>query len=371
MGLELNMDLFGDSNGLDLFEDNKDKQDTTLNESEEEIKENELNKPVDVEGLFPIQDVVDGENQGEEDEIITDDSDSPKIYTSIAKSLFNDGFLTLDEKEIESIKTAEDLAIAFKKQADSLLDDTQKRINDALNNDVDVDEIKKYENVISYLDSINEDILKSDNEEGDTLRRNLIYQDYVNRGFKPERASKEVEKSFNAGTDIEDAIASLDSNKEFFNQEYEDMIEDSKKEKQEKINKEKEIAKQFDKRILETEEPISGLKLDKKSRNNLYNLATKFVDKDEDNKPLTALQKYAKVNPIDYQYNLNLLFYLTDGFKDLNKLIGKEVTKQTKTSLNDLERILKNPNLTSNGNYDFSNSKDSNAHKGIRFAKNA
>ena len=370
MAVDLNMDLF---NAIDInpFEDEVE----IVENSQEEIKDKETiidnNIPIDGDEIFSSQEGVDGvSSQDGEDAKSIDNADSPKLYTSIAKSLFGDGILTLDEEEINKIETAEDLASAFKKQADSLLEDNQKRINDALNSGVEVDEVKQYEGVISYLNSVTEDMLKNEDEEGEKLRKNVIYQDFINKGFKPERALKEVEKSINAGTDVDDALVSLESNKEYFNQEYDDLIESNKKEKEEKLKIEKENNKAFEKKILETEEPITGVKLDKKLRDNLLKQATKFVDKDENDKPLTELQKYAKENTVDYQYKLNLLFYLTDGFKDLNKLIGKEVTKETKSKLSELEKVLKNPNLSSTGNYDFSTSKDKEAHSGIVFAKN-
>ena len=371
MAVDLNMDLFNtvEINPFDedISIDLNNKEEINKEEIKEELDNNI--KPVDGEEIFSNQEGVDGvSNQGEEDVILDDNADSPKLYTSIAKSLFSDGILTLDEEEINKIETADDLASAFKKQADSLLEENQKRINNALNSGLEVDDIKQYEGVISYLDSLNEDNIKEESDEGEKLRRNIIYQDYINKGFKPERALKEVEKSFNAGTDIEDSILSLESNKEYFNQEYNDLIESSNKIKQDKINAEKENSKAFEKRILDTEEPINGIKLDKSTRNDLLKRATKFVDKDENDKPLTELQKYAKENSVDYQYKLNLLFYLTDGFKDLNKLINKEINKGTKSKLSELEKVLKNPSLNSNGDYDFSNSKNKEAHSGIVFA---
>ena len=58
--------------------------------------------------------------------------------------------------------------------------------------------------------------LSDESEKGEKLRKDLIYQDFLNRGYSKERATKEVQKSLNAGTDIEDARESLKSNKEFF-----------------------------------------------------------------------------------------------------------------------------------------------------------
>ena len=48
-------------------------------------------------------------------------------------------------------------------------------------------------------------------------------------------------------------------------------------------------------------------------------------------------KKYAKDNPSDYQYALNTLYYLTDGFQNLGKVVGK-VKNKTKSAL-ELEKL--------------------------------
>ena len=37
----------------------------------------------------------------------------------------------------------------------------------------------------------------------------IIFQDFLNRGYSKERAAREVQKSFNAGTDIDDAKTNM------------------------------------------------------------------------------------------------------------------------------------------------------------------
>ena len=77
-------------------------------------------------------------------------------------------------------------------------------------------DIRKYENTLSYLNEVSEDKLKEETTEGEELRKRLIYQDYINRGFSQERATKEVKRSIDSGNDIEDAKEALNSNKEYF-----------------------------------------------------------------------------------------------------------------------------------------------------------
>jgi hypothetical protein len=77
------------------------------------------------------------------------------------------------------------------------------------------------------LESLTEEDLADESEKGETLRKNLIYQDFVNRGYSKERAAKEVQKSLKGGTDIEDAKEALSSNKEFFQEQYDGLIKEA------------------------------------------------------------------------------------------------------------------------------------------------
>ena len=60
--------------------------------------------------------------------------------------------------------------------------------------------------------------MNSENNEGENLRKQLIYQDFINRGYSKERATREVQKSFNSGSDIDDAKEALLSNKQYFDE---------------------------------------------------------------------------------------------------------------------------------------------------------
>ena len=122
----------------------------------------------------------------------------------------------LDEDTIKGIETPEAFSEAINKQIQSMFDEKQKRIDEALSLGMEPSEIKQFENTLSYLDNITEDSLESEDDNGEMLRKQLIFQDFINRGFSKERANKEVEKSFTAGTDLDDAKEALKSNKDYF-----------------------------------------------------------------------------------------------------------------------------------------------------------
>lgn len=204
----------------------------------EEEKQKEKTTEVDPENLFSDEpeSVGSEEEDNQEDQEDTDskkDGSSPKknFYSSIAKALQEEGiFPDLDDERTNKISTPEDFAQVIEETIQSKLDERQRRIDEALNANVEINDIKKYENTIQYLDSLQDETLTVEGEQGENLRKQLIFQDFVNRGYSEQRAQREVQKSLNAGTDIEDAKEALKSNKEFFNTQYKTLIENAKKE---------------------------------------------------------------------------------------------------------------------------------------------
>ena len=153
-----------------------------------ETKENEEKKDdtteVNVEGLFDDvpESVGSEDNQEKGDTNSTkDNGTSPSIYSSIAKDLKEDGvFLDLDDETISSIKDSESFYKAIEEHIQSQMDARNKRIDDALNHDIEPSEIKKYENAINYLDSIKDEAIEDEGENGEKIRKALIYQDFIN-----------------------------------------------------------------------------------------------------------------------------------------------------------------------------------------------
>lgn len=348
----------------DLFTDNeKEKiQETSPEKKEKEEKENKgttEEEEINPDDLFDNPEGVGSEkdNQEKEGDTSSDKSGtSPKtnFYSSIASALKDEGILPdLDDETVDNIKEASDFAEAIEKQIQARFDERQKRIDDALNANVEPDEVRQYENTISFLDSIKEDNITDETEKGENLRKRLIYQDFINRGYSKERATREVKKSFDSGTDIEDAKEALESNKEFFNREYQDLIKEAQEEikaEQEKLKKE---AAQLKKSMLEDKEIFEGITLDKVTRQKAFDNITKPVFKTEDGEYLTAIQKYEIENPVEFRKYLSVLFTMTDGFKSLDKIVKGKVKKEVKQSLKELEYKLSNSSRINTGEPKF------------------
>ena len=323
-----------------------------------ENKEKELETTeVDPEDLFmgELESVGSEDNTKEkEDTSSKEDKTSPNFYSSIANALVEDGiFQNLDEESLSKIHTAEDFANVISEQIKSQFDERQKRIDEALNLGIEPSEIQKYERFINFLDGITEDSISSEKEDGETLRKNLIYQDYINRGFSKERATREVERSFKAGTDIEDAKEALQSNKDYYNDQYSNLVKEAKEADKKEQDRLKKQAEDLRTSILTEEKAFGEIDLDKATRQRVYDSIMKPVYTDpETGEKLTAIQKYESENRTEFLKNVGLVYVLTDGFKKLDGLVQGKVKKEVKKGLRELEHTL-NGTSRNGGNLRF------------------
>ena len=110
------------------------------------------------------------------------------------------------------------------------------------------------------------------------------------------------------------------------------------------------------KRILDTEDFYDGVKVDKVTRQKAYDVLTKPVYKDEQGNYLTALQKYQRENPIEFMENVAMMYSLTDGFKNVDKLAKSKVKAGLKKGFAELESVLNTSRRNSDGTLNFANS---------------
>jgi len=344
----------------------EDSEDTKTEKSqetppEENGEKKETTEELNIESLFeetPESVGSEEHQEGEDTNSQKETGSSPKnnnFYSSIAKALKEDGvFPDLDDETADKIKEPEDFAEAIEKQIQLRLDEKQRRIDEALNAGVEGQTIKQYENTIAYLDSITEDAVSAEDENGEALRKQLIYQDLLNKGYSKEEAQEELKDIFDNGSDVRKAKRALQSNKEFFKAGYKKVIDDAKAEVEEEENERKQQSAALKKSILEDKEVFGELKLDKATRQKVYDNISKPVYKDKETGELyTALQKYEMENKTEFLKNVGLIFTLTDGFKNLDALTKSQVRKEVKKGIRELEHTLNNTSRTNDGNLKF------------------
>lgn len=362
MERDLSLDnILTDEDISSLFGDDNIEETTSEETDDNKTKEDNKTTEVNVEELFTEPESVGRENNNNEEQEDTndpnDDGASPNFFSSIAAALVDEGvFPDLNEDEISQIKGPEDFRDLIDRQIKSGIDEANQRVLEALNAGVEPTAIQNYERVLSYLNSIDDASLEDESEKGENLRKNIIYQDYINRGFSKERATKEVEKSFRAGTDIEDAKESLTGNKDFYQGQYDDLIKEGKEAEAKEAKKQKEQAEELKKSILTEKKVFGDIEIDKNTRQRVYDNVAKPIYKDPDSgEYLTAVQKYQREHPVEFSKNLGLLFTLTDGFKNIDTLVGGKVKKEVKKGLRELETKIRSTSSSTSGNLKFAN----------------
>ena len=350
-------------------EDTEETSQETPPEQKENNQENDTTE-VDVDDIFGNEDDSESpESVGsEENNQETEGTSSEKkgtspnnFYSSIAKALKEDGILSdLDDDMLDKAETPEDFASIIEAQINARLDEKQKRIDEALGVGVEPSAIQQYERTIDYLDGITDEAISDESEKGETLRKQLIYQDFINRGYSKERATREVNKSFSAGSDIDDAKEALQSNKEFFGDSYKKLIKEAKDAENERIKEQKKEAETLKKSILEDKNVFGDLVVNDIQRKKIFENISKPVYKDPDTgEYLTAIQKYEQDNHTEFMKYVGLIYTLTDGFKNFDGLVKGKVNKEVKKGLKNLENTLNNSTRNHDGSLKFVTSRRS------------
>lgn len=381
----LDLDNILDEDAMSLFNDDGTQEDTTPedtpdNTGDDEQKEKKNTTEDSPEGMFGEPESVGSEdkNNEEQEDTLTDDGDgtSPKtdFFSSIAEAFAEEGILpNLDDDTIKKIKTPEDFRKAIDDYIKSELDEQQQRVKEALDNNIEVDTIRQYEGVLNYLDSIKAEDLKAEGKQGEELRQRLIFQDYINRGFDKSRAEREVKRAMKNGTDIEDAIEALNSCRDFYQDSYNDLLEEAKKARLEEEDERKKRAENLKKTIFDEKSKFFGdIELDQATRQKVFDNLSKPIYKDpKSGEAFTAIQRFEMEHSDEFLVKLSLLFTLTDNFKSLDKLVASKVKKGIKRGLKDLEGRINSTSRDANGNLRYTSGVDdteSYLGKGIKLA---
>ena len=360
-GLDIN-NILSEDQISDLFSSESQETEVIDNNDDIETKEDEKDATEDINGdeLFG-----DPESVGSKEEIKdsketpSDDGNksSPKnknFYSSTLSALAEDGVFTeLTDDDISAVTDADSFAQAVEKVVESRLDERQRRIDEALNYGVEKDEIKQNEAIINFLNNITDDMINDESEKGEKLRKDLIAQDLLNKGYSEQQIQRKLKTIFDSSSDIDEASEALEANKTFFTQKYDDAIEEKKKVFKEAEDKRKKDTEDLKKEILNSD-LLGGLSIDKMTRQKIFDNISKPVHKDEETgELLTEVQLYQREHSMEFVKNLGIIYTLTDGFKNIDKLIKGEVNKKVRKSLNELEHTINSTTRHSDGSFQY------------------
>ena len=347
--------LFGETENISTEasvennEENSETQETTEVENSEELfGDEELKQP---------ESVGSEKNKEQQGDAATEEGSdtSPNLYSSIANALAVDGiFLNSDEDAIGKVDSAESLSDLIEAEVNARFDEKQQRVIKALENGVEPSDINKYEGVLNRLESFTDAQLLEESENGEALRKQIIFQDYINKGYSQERAEKLTLRSIDNGTDVEDVKDALQSNKEYFQKEYNKLLKEAQEvADKEKADRQKKVEK-LKEDIMNDKQLFGNTEIAQNVRKKVYENISKPVYKDpETGQYLTALQKYEMEHPTEFLKYVGLFMTLTDNFKDFESFTKGKVKKEMKKGLRDFEQMVNNTKRTSDGRLDL------------------
>ena len=354
--------LFTDPEDNDVQEEHKETEeeetDTPDSDDKKQKEKDNTTEDVDPEDLFEDkapESVGSGkDNEGKEDTAPDNDADgtSPNnFYSSIANACAVDGiFPNLDDETIKKAVDAESFSNLIEAEINARFDEKQKRISQALENGVEPTDIKKYESTLNYINTITDAAIAEESEKGEQLRYNLIYQDFINKGMTPDKAKKFADRTVDAGTDVEDAKEALLSNKEFFSNAYNKMLQDAQQKADEDKAEREKNAKELEKSLMKDKQLFGNMEISNDIRKKAFDSISKPVYKDpETGDYMTAIQKYESEHKADFLKYTGLIFAMTNGFKDFDSFAKGKVKKEVKKGLRELEQTLNNTRRNNDG----------------------
>lgn len=354
--------LFTDPEDNDVQEEHKETEEeeveTPDSDDKKQKEKDSTTEDVDPENLFEDkapESVGSGkDNEDKEDTAPDNDADgtSPNnFYSSIANACAVDGiFPNLDDETIKKAVDAESFSNLIEAEINARFDEKQKRISQALENGVEPTDIKKYESTLNYINTITDAAIAEESEKGEQLRYNLIYQDFINKGMTPDKAKKFADRTVDAGTDVEDAKEALLSNKEFFSNAYNKMLQDAQQKVDEEKAEREKNAKELEKSLMKDKQLFGDMEISNDIRKKAFDSVSKPVYKDpETGDYMTAIQKYESEHRAEFLKYTGLIFAMTNGFKDFDSFAKGKVRKEVKKGLRELEQTLNNTRRNNDG----------------------
>lgn len=290
----------------------------------------------------------------------TDDTpnENDSVYSHLAKALREEGIIDTDESFLKEVKDATSFRSMIDNHIQSQISERYKRIESAIENGLKVSDIQVYENQLDWLHSISEEKLTSEDDESFELRKRLIYQDFINKGYSDERARRELKKSMDAGTDIDDAKEALKDGINFVNNLYNQEVEKKKKEKEAYLEEQKKRAKEIEKDIIENNESFGSLNVDKNTRKKIYDLMYKPTVKNKEGKLVSELSDFVKNNNTEAWKYLAYMYNATNKFTNFDGLFKTEVQREVNKGIQNLEKVINSSKRASDGSISFESSDD-------------
>lgn len=276
------------------------------------------------------------------------DSEQPSLFNSFASILADEGVLLTDEVEkITDAKTfLEAIKTTVKQNEFSDLNDKQKKALEAFRAGVPVEEYVESANQMEILDSIKEEHINGETEESLKLRKDLIVENMMRKGFTETKAERYAEMHVDAGSDKEEALDAHTSLKAIANIDIEKRLAD-KAEKERKAAEKKAAFQEELKKSVETVDIIPGMKLNSSLRGKVYESMTTPAVTTKDGRAYDAVMTNWTKDQ-SYKMKVHALHVITKGFTDFTPLYGGK--QKSQSAIDRLDQLASEGNILVRGN---------------------
>lgn len=251
-------------------EDSSNDDDETIetqSEEQEESDEEEINTPP---------------------KTVNKDIKDSSILSSIAKTLLEEGYFTLDDDEKLEINSTEEFVDVLEKIRENALQteqedwsDHQREYFEALRSGVPHEQIAQHQQMQQAYSTITDDVLEDETDEAAELRKNILIAGFRARGFNDDKAAKWAKKAIDSGSDIDDAKEFRDELK-VAEQNYFKSVQQQTAQQQEAARKKaEEESKELRTYVNTIKEIIPGKQITPKLRKEILDGVTKPVYTDE------------------------------------------------------------------------------------------
>lgn len=260
------------------------------------------------------------------------------LYGSVARALMEDGILHIDDAS--GVTDAASLRDAIEAEIYGRMNPMQQRVTAALNYGMRPDEIQEYEGALQELGGYTDEMVADESEDGVELRKNLIYQACLARGMNDKQAEREVDKSFKAGTDLEDAKDARSTIYDALRERYDGAMNERAEAQRKAYAAREEYNRALYDSVMNDDGRMVGDLTENTKRKVLGNMFGRTV-RMRDGSVATPIEAMAASDPVTFQKAIGLAFTLTNGFRDFDRLAGVKAGKAVKRGIQGLEMALR------------------------------
>ena len=337
---------------VEVSDTTKAEEKETKPEAKKEEEPKDLVEVEEIETITTSEEVTDStETPGAED-------NSP--ITPFASLLQDQGFLP--HANLEEIKSTEDLVAAFKAEKEAYQQDIINSfpeeligMAEAITKGVPFEPLRQAKTKELQYSAITEDTLS----ENVNMQKQLVADYLTEKGFKPEKITKYVEKYEDMGDLYDEAKDALVEMKEVSAGKEAQIKQQYAAQQKQMEDQNKQLVANIEKQVTDTTEIIPGRKISEDMKKKTLSTMLNIVGNDQAGNPMNGIMKARSEDPVTFDMNVAYMIELTNNFTDFSKInataktnAAKEFEKALKTSNNTSHKSGSPKTLASDGDVD-------------------